>query len=135
MPNYDAGSVAATVKVLSDAGLPPRLMIDCSHANSSKQPDKQLGVAEDIARQIATGSRHIFGIMVESHLVAGAQKYVAGKDDPRQLQFGKSITDGCLGWDDSLRLLQMMSQTVADTREDRSEDLGSEAALCAETAT
>jgi len=131
VPNYDAGSVAATVKVLNEASLPTRLMIDCSHANSCKQPDKQLSVAEDIGRQIANGSRHIFGIMVESHLVAGAQKHVAGKDDPRELQFGKSITDACLGWEDSLRLLQSMSTAVANTLE----EITTEDYLCASTAT
>ena len=115
VPNYDADSVARTAEVLKQAGLPGRLMIDCSHANSCKQPDKQLAVAEDIASQITSGSQHIFGIMVESHLMAGAQKHVAGKDDPRALQFGKSITDACLGWEDSVRLLQVMSKAVAET--------------------
>ena len=87
-------------------------MVDCSHANSSKQHERQVEVARDIAAQLAGGSRCIFGVMVESHLQAGAQKFTAGKDDPAQLEYGKSITDACLGWDDSLAVLEMLSAAV-----------------------
>jgi 3-deoxy-7-phosphoheptulonate synthase len=116
-PNYDAASVAAACKDLQAAKLPPTLMVDCSHANSSKQHEKQLDVAKDIAAQIATGSRQVFGVMVESHLHAGAQKFTPGKDDPSKLAYGKSITDACLGWDDSLASLEVLSQAVQARRQ------------------
>ena len=115
-PNYDAASVAAACKDLEAAGLPPTLMVDCSHANSSKKHEKQLDVARDIGAQIAAGSRSVFGVMVESHIHAGAQKFSPGKDDPRALEYGKSITDACLGWDDSVALLQALSTAVLARR-------------------
>jgi 3-deoxy-7-phosphoheptulonate synthase len=115
-PNYDAASVAAACKDLQAAKLPPVLMVDCSHANSSKQHEKQLDVAQDIASQIEGGSRSVFGVMVESHLHAGAQKFTPGKDDPRELEYGKSITDACLGWDDSLRVLEVLSEAIKRRR-------------------
>ena len=115
-PNYDAASVAAACKDLEAAGLPPTLMVDCSHANSSKKHEKQLDVARDIGAQIAGGSRSVFGVMVESHIHAGAQKFSPGKDDPRALEYGKSITDACLGWDDSVALLQALSEAVLARR-------------------
>jgi 3-deoxy-7-phosphoheptulonate synthase len=114
--NYDAASVAAACRELEAAKLPATLMVDCSHANSSKQHEKQLDVARDIAGQIAGGSRSIFGVMVESHLNAGAQKFTPGKDDPEKLEYGKSITDACLGWDDSLQALQVLSDAVKARR-------------------
>ena len=115
-PNYDSASVAAACQDLESAGLPATLMVDCSHANSSKQHQKQRDVACSIAEQIAGGSRQIFGVMVESHLAAGAQKFSPGKDDARKLEYGKSITDACLGWDDSIPLLQQLSEAVATRR-------------------
>ncbi|MDD2545085.1 MAG: 3-deoxy-7-phosphoheptulonate synthase [Burkholderiaceae bacterium] len=115
-PNYDAASVAAACKDLEASKLPPTLMVDCSHANSSKQHEKQLDVARDIAGQIAGGSRSVFGVMIESHLHAGAQKFTPGKDLPGDLEYGKSITDACLGWDDSLESLAVLSQAVLDRR-------------------
>ena len=119
-PNYDAASVAAACKDLEAAGLPPTLMVDCSHANSSKKHEKQLDVARDIGAQIAAGSRSVFGVMVESHIHAGAQKFSPGKDDPRALEYGKSITDACLGWDDSVALLQALSEAVLARRKQQS---------------
>jgi len=116
-PNYDAASVAAACKELEAAKLPCQLMIDCSHANSSKQHERQVDVARDIAAQMAGGSRCIFGVMVESHLVAGAQKFSAGKDDPAKLAYGQSITDACIGWDDSLSVLQILSEAVKARRQ------------------
>ncbi len=115
-PNYDAASVAAAVKDLEAAKQVPRLMIDFSHANSSKQHEKQLGVARDVGAQIAGGSRSIFGVMIESHIEAGAQKFTPGKDDPAALQYGQSITDACLGWDDSVQALEILSQSVLAAR-------------------
>ena len=111
-PNYDAASVTTACKELEAAKLPATLMVDCSHANSAKQHQKQLDVARDIAAQVASGSRNVFGLMVESHLNAGAQKFTAGKDDAKALEYGKSITDACLGWDDSLVLLESLSAAV-----------------------
>ncbi len=115
-PNYDAASVQAACDELSKAGLSPSLMVDCSHANSSKQHQKQMEVARDIATQISGGSRHVFGAMVESHLREGAQKFSPGKDTVSGLAYGQSITDACLGWDDSLELLASLSQAVQERR-------------------
>ena len=97
-PNYDAAGVAAACQELQAAKLPRPLMIDCSHANSSKQHERQVDVARDIAAQMAAGSHDIFGVMIESHLVAGAQKFTPGKNDPAKLTYGQSITDACIGW-------------------------------------
>ena len=108
-PNYDAASVAAACKDLEAAKLPATLMVDCSHANSSKQHQKQIDVAADIAAQIAGGSRSVFGVMVESHLKAGAQKFTPGKGRSPALEYGKSITDACLGWDDSAQVLETLA--------------------------
>jgi 3-deoxy-7-phosphoheptulonate synthase len=115
-PNYDAASVATACAELEAAKLLPRLMVDCSHANSNKQHERQLDVARDIAAQIGGGSRRIFGVMVESHLKAGAQKFNAGKDDPSTLVYGQSITDACIGWDDSLSVLEVLSSAVKARR-------------------
>jgi 3-deoxy-7-phosphoheptulonate synthase len=111
-PNYDAQSVAAACKDLEKAKLPSALMVDFSHANSSKQHEKQLDVARDVAKQIAGGSRNVFGVMVESHIKDGAQKFTPGKDNASKLEYGKSITDACLGWDDSLKSLEVLSNAV-----------------------
>ena len=111
-PNYDAASVAAACQEIAAAKLESRLMVDFSHANSSKQHQKQVEVARDIAGQLAGGSRAVFGVMVESHLHAGAQKFTPGKDDPAQLAYGQSITDACIGWEDSVGVLQTLSDAV-----------------------
>ena len=92
-------------------------MVDCSHANSGKQHPRQVEVARDVARQLAAGSRCVFGVMLESHLQAGAQKFAAGKDDPGALTYGQSITDACLDWDDSVRTLEVLAAAVAARRE------------------
>ena len=118
-PNYDAESVGAACKDLAAAKLPATLMVDCSHANSLKQHEKQLDVARDVAAQIASGSQQIFGVMVESHIHAGAQKFTPGKDDVGALEYGKSITDACLGWDGSLELLQVLDDAVRTRRKRR----------------
>jgi 3-deoxy-7-phosphoheptulonate synthase len=115
-PNFGAASVAAACEALKATHLPCRLMIDCSHANSSKQHQRQLDVARDIGAQLAAGNRCIFGVMVESHLQAGVQKFSAGQDDPSTLVYGQSITDACLGWDDSLAVLRVLSEAVTARR-------------------
>ena len=92
-------------------------MVDCSHANSGKLHSRQIDVAGDVAAQLAAGTRCVFGVMVESHLQAGAQKFAAGKDDPTRLAYGQSITDACLGWDDSVRTLEVLSGAVAARRQ------------------
>ncbi len=115
-PNYDAANVAAACKDLVAAKLPPSLMVDCSHANSSKQHEKQIEVAKDIAAQLASGSHSVFGVMVESNLQAGAQKFTPGKDKIAGLEYGKSITDACIGWNDSVDVLEVLSQGVLARR-------------------
>jgi 3-deoxy-7-phosphoheptulonate synthase len=110
-PNYDADSIAAAVERLRGHDLPPRLMIDCSHANSGKDAMRQPVVAADLARQIAGGSNAIAAVMVESHLVAGAQP-----PERRPLAHGQSITDACLGWEDTRRLLEDLARAVARRR-------------------
>ncbi len=115
-PNYDAASVAAAAQELEAAKLTPRLMVDCSHANSSKQHERQLDVARDIAGQVAGGSRGIFGAMIESHIEAGAQKFTPGKDRVADLKYGQSITDACLGWADSVQALEVLSEAVRASR-------------------
>ena len=111
-PNYDAPSVDAAAKGLAEAGIPARLMIDFSHGNSSKNPQKQLDVGRDVATQVAAGDERIFGIMMESHLKGGRQDLVPG----RELQYGVSITDGCVGWEESRALLDELAEAVRTRR-------------------
>ena len=115
-PNYDAASVATACAEIEAAKLPCRLMVDASHANASKQHQRQIEVMKDVGAQLAGGSRCIFGVMVESHLQPGAQKFTPGKDDPAKLEYGKSITDACLGWDDSVALLDGLAAAVRARR-------------------
>ncbi len=111
-PNYDAESVAAAAAQLEAAGLPTRLMIDFSHGNSSKQFRRQLLVGEDVAAQIASGDERIMGVMIESHLIEGRQDCTAGMP----LEYGKSITDACIGWDDTVPLLEKLAAAVRERR-------------------
>ena len=111
-PNYDTASVQAACAELARAKLPERLMIDCSHANAAKDYRRQAAVASDIGRQVAGGERRIIGAMVESHLVEGRQDLAPGKP----LVFGQSITDSCLGWDESVRLLEHLAEAVKERR-------------------
>jgi 3-deoxy-7-phosphoheptulonate synthase len=111
-PNYDAASVDATARELASAGLAARLMIDCSHANSRKQPQNQIAVAADVAAQVAAGDARIFGVMIESHLNAGRQDLVPGQP----LAYGVSITDGCIGWDDTVTTLHALAAAVRERR-------------------
>ena len=115
-PNYEAQHVKEACAELAAAKLPASLMIDLSHANSSKKHERQIIVADDIAKQIEAGSHEIFGVMVESHLNDGAQKFTPGKDDPSQLEYGKSITDACINWEDSVKVLERLATAVKKRR-------------------
>jgi 3-deoxy-7-phosphoheptulonate synthase len=108
-PNYGAEAVAATTAVLKKAGLRPHVMIDCSHGNSGKDPRRQPEVAAEVGRQITGGSRAIVGVMIESHLVGGRQDQVAGGPP---LNYGQSITDACLAWDDTVPVLERLAESV-----------------------
>jgi 3-deoxy-7-phosphoheptulonate synthase len=115
-PNYDAASVEAACREIEAAKLDCRLMVDFSHANSSKQHRRQIDVAREVGAQVAAGKRCIFGAMVESHLVEGAQKFTPGKDDAAKLVYGQSITDACIGWDDSETVLDVLAEAVRARR-------------------
>jgi len=118
-PNYDAASVAAACEALADAGRIGSVMVDCSHGNSGKSHDRQPAVVRDVAGQVARGSRQVFGVMIESHLVAGAQAFRPGLTDRRSLRYGQSITDACIGWDDSRALLMELADAVRRRRQHR----------------
>lgn len=109
-PNYDAAHVKAAVATLAAAHVPQNVMIDCSHANSNKQYLQQMTVATSVAAQIAAGDRHIIGLMAESNLVEGAQKLEAGKP----LTYGQSITDPCIGWEDTEKMLALLADAVME---------------------
>jgi len=111
-PNYDAGSVEAACQEIAKAGLAQRLMIDASHANSQKKPENQIPVCDNIGEQVGVGDERIFGVMIESHLVAGRQDLMPGK----QLTYGQSITDGCIGWEDTVRVLESLAAAVRRRR-------------------
>lgn len=111
-PNYSAEDVAAVEADLEKNKLPKKIMVDCSHANSSKQFERQVVVAEDIRQQLADGNQSIFGVMVESHLVEGRQDFFAGK----QLVYGQSITDACIGWEDTEKTLAILAEGVEKRR-------------------
>jgi 3-deoxy-7-phosphoheptulonate synthase len=117
-PNYNAESVEAACAALVAAGIIPKLMIDCSHANSQKDYLKQKDVAQDIARQLSSGEARIMGVMVESHLHEGRQDQVPGC----KLEYGKSITDACLGWDDTVGLLEDLAAGVRNRRAGRAQE-------------
>ena len=111
-PNYDAANIDATAKSLGESGIPAHIMIDCSHGNSGKEPAKQIGVCQDVAGQIAGGDARIFGLMIESHLKAGRQDLVPGK----ALVYGQSITDACVGWEDSRALIDALADAARQRR-------------------
>ena len=111
-PNYDAAGVAAACVELAASGLRQAVVVDVSHANSGKKPENQPAVVHDVAGQIAGGERRIVGVMIESHLVAGRQDLVAGQ----ALVYGQSITDGCVGWDTSVALLEELAAAVEARR-------------------
>jgi 3-deoxy-7-phosphoheptulonate synthase len=111
--NYDAASVQAAVDTLGQAGLPSRLMVDCSHGNSGKDHRRQTVVAADVASQIAGGSRTICGVMVESHLIEGRQDIINGRQG---LRYGQSVTDACIGWETTVEVLERLAAAVRSTR-------------------
>ena len=111
-PNYSAEHVKAVKVGLEKAGLAPQVMIDFSHANSSKQFKKQMDVGADVCGQIAGGEKAIMGVMVESHLVEGSQSLDSGEP----LIYGCSVTDACIGWEDTEALLRQLSGAVAQRR-------------------
>ena len=111
-PNYDAESVDGAARNLASAGIPARIMIDFSHGNSGKEPEKQVDVGHAVAAQVAQGDARIFGVMLESHLKAGRQDLIPGK----QLVYGLSITDACVGWEDTRALLDSLADAVRQRR-------------------
>jgi 3-deoxy-7-phosphoheptulonate synthase len=111
-PNYDAQSVDSASRHLAAAGIPARIMIDFSHGNSDKDPLRQVDVGREVASQIAAGDSRIFGVMIESHLKAGRQDLMPGKE----LVYGQSITDACVGWEDTHALLDVLADAVRQRR-------------------
>jgi 3-deoxy-7-phosphoheptulonate synthase len=111
-PNYDRASVRAALDALREAGLPERIIVDASHGNSERDHLRQPVVVREIAEQIAAGERGIAGVMVESFLVAGRQEL----SDPSRLVYGQSITDACIGWDDTVAVLQDLATAVRERR-------------------
>jgi len=114
-PNYDEASIAAACAEMSRTGLAQKLMVDASHANSRKDPANQIAICADIGRQIAAGDARIVGAMIESNLVAGRQELLPGQR-LSDLTYGQSITDGCIGWDESVDVLDQLASSVRERR-------------------
>ena len=114
-PNYDSASIDQTAKELETAKLPVRVMVDFSHANSRKQHMAQIDVCNSVSEQVEKGDNRIFGVMIESHLVAGRQDVV--KDKP--LVYGQSITDACIGWEDTEKLIEVLARASAKRRKQK----------------
>lgn len=112
-PNYDAQSVKACCDELTKANLNPYVMVDASHSNSHKQFKLQMDVCKDLAKQISGGNKHLMGVMIESNLVEGNQPIGDGSN----LQYGLSITDACIGWEDTEKVLDVLAKAVRDRRE------------------
>jgi 3-deoxy-7-phosphoheptulonate synthase len=112
-PNYDAASVATAAAELARSGVPQRIMVDASHANSGKKAENQPTVIADIAKQVTDGEQRIMGVMIESNLVAGRQDAVPGM----ALTYGQSITDGCIDWDTTVPALMLLADAVAARRD------------------
>tara|TARA_R110002096_G_scaffold147671_21_gene307780 strand:- start:944 stop:2002 length:1059 start_codon:yes stop_codon:yes gene_type:complete len=111
-PNFDEENVAATVALLEKAGMPPHVMIDCSHGNSEKDHNRQPLVAEELAKRISAGDKHLVAVMIESHLKAGNQPL----KDPKNLEYGQSITDACVDWDTTVKMLDGLAESVRNRR-------------------
>jgi len=114
-PNYDAESIARVSRQLADAGLPDRIMVDCSHANSGKDHERQPIVAADLARQIAAGNHALFGLMMESFLVDGNQKHSQAQG-AEGLVYGQSITDKCMSWERTEPIFEQLAEAVRARR-------------------
>lgn len=112
-PNYDEDSVKAACESLQKANLPTKVMIDCSHANCAKDHKKQLVSCRAIADQLIAGSTSIFGVMIESNLIEGRQNC----KNPKDLVYGQSITDPCVGWDDTIAMFDMLNEAIDRNRE------------------
>jgi len=112
LPNYDRDSVAQAIQALQDAEVNPRIMVDFSHANSQKQYQRQLEVGNDVAQQISDGNTMLMGVMIESHLLEGRQEVAQAK----ALEYGKSITDACISWDQTVPLLESLAGAVKQRR-------------------
>lgn len=112
--NYDAASVAEAATALEDRGLPPAIMIDCSHDNSGKDPARQADVFREVVGQAADPASPVRGAMLESNLVAGNQPFPQPLD---QLTYGMSITDACLGWEESEQVLEQLADAVRRRRD------------------
>ena len=113
--NYDSDNVDRAAALLAKSKQTEKVMIDFSHANSSKQFERQLIVAEDVAQQLRAGERRIMGVMIESHLVEGRQDLQFNSDgtlDKQRLVYGQSITDACLGWEDTTKVLEILASAV-----------------------
>ncbi|MEM9907096.1 MAG: 3-deoxy-7-phosphoheptulonate synthase [Cyanobacteria bacterium P01_D01_bin.44] len=108
-PNYEINHVNEAAETLSKLGLNPRLMVDCSHANANKKHQRQMTVLDSIAEQLTTGSKHILGVMIESHLIAGNQSIPENLDD---LTYGQSITDACVDFDTTAKMLRQLAAAV-----------------------
>lgn len=109
-PNFDAEHVEAAAQELSKHGINARVLVDCSHANANKDHNRQVGVLDEVAQQVANGSQHVLGIMIESHLVAGNQPI---PKDLSQLRYGQSITDACVDFDTTVDMLHHLAQSTA----------------------
>ncbi len=112
-PNYDTESINIAAEEMETAGLSPRIMVDFSHANCRKRHEKQIQIGQDVAAQVARGDRRIIGVMIESHLVAGRQNVAPDQ----KLTYGQSITDPCIGWDDTLPRLYALAEACCKRRE------------------
>jgi len=118
-PNYDSVHIAQCESALDKAGLSKNIMVDCSHANSDKQPELQPMVAKNVAHQLIEGNESIIGLMLESHLHSGNQ---AIPDDLADLRYGVSVTDGCIDWDTTEQLLRDLAEVLAPIVEKRGEN-------------
>jgi 3-deoxy-7-phosphoheptulonate synthase len=113
-PNYSADGVRSAVRLLSKSGLPPHVMVDCSHANSGKDAERQVAVASDLAARVANGDRGIAAVMIETNLLGGAQDY---RTVP--LIRGRSVTDDCLSWEQTAPVMETLAGAVAARRKTR----------------
>jgi 3-deoxy-7-phosphoheptulonate synthase len=119
VPNYDPVSVASAAAELLGSGVPARIMVDASHGNSNKRPERQPLVVTDVARQISEGESCIMGIMIESNLVEGRQDILSGVS----LTYGQSVTDGCINWNTTVQTLDVLAEAVATRRKTRCHEL------------